>query len=520
MSGKRRVSSHRPKVALVIASATAWGETAATPPAAGKRTKSRLRWPKDLPKPGTGDVPYAKRRPELLGLMEAEQARLLRDSEAWRTIVRPICEKLDEQRSTRALYTSEELELVLLFGQACGGLNAKDTRMLLAGDDPRPRQILGFDRPRNDPWTKKRMILRDGVPSEPTISRHKKRLTEEVREAMWAEVERAVKLEHLATPELQEECGVLYQDGTTMLTHYTCPVREGSDTGAYGREITCPTGGYRGRTNPVDKQGQGFTLVTITSETGVPLAHRVVPLNRSEVTTGLELIREDFARDVAPYLTGRVNVLVADGAFHSPELRAEARKVGIIESIHLCSHAEKSKSRAERMSKTRRAIEGYDNWFANDHREISCRCGKGVSKIVGVDKNGESVVRVQGKCEKCGVITVTSGDWRYTSDNRFVRCHPKDEARARDWAFGNPLTFNDLNAKEYGKDRFGRHEGFHGALSTRYKLIEHKRWTRTVSKARIEVSMTFALMHVIGMEQRRRVRLASSAAPPGTAAVA
>jgi hypothetical protein len=488
--------------------------------------QGRLRWPKHLPKPRKGDVPYAKRRPELFGLLEAEHALAVQSSSAWQEVMVPACVAIDQERAEKRgptpLYSSEELELALLFGRACGKRSYKETRAVLAGDDPRPRQLLGFDTPRNRRATKQRMRLMDGVPSEATMSRHKARFTEQLRAELWQEVERRLRLEHLETPELQDEAQVMYLDGTTMLTHFTCPARAGMSVGPMSRrglrKVTCPDGGYVGHKATPEKQGHGWNLVMISSSSGVPLSWRLVPLNSSEVKTALDLVREDFAHEVAPYLHGKVKVLSADGAFTSPEFRAELRQHGVVENIHLASHGDKSKPRAERMTGERYAIAGYDNWFANAHREIVCRCGRGTAKIIDLNKDGGAVVRVQGKCPKCGVISVTSGDWRHTPDNRFVRTHPHDRVDQRDWAFGNPLTFNDLNATEYGKDRFGHNEGLHGALSTRYGLIRNKRWFRRMAQANIDTAMTFALIHAVSLEQRRRVRQA--AAPPGAAAAA
>jgi hypothetical protein len=363
------------------------------------------------------------------------------------------------------------------------------------------------------------MRLRDGVPSEATMSRHRARFTEVRRQDLWKEIERRLRAEHLSDPALQAESMVINVDGSTMLTHYTCPAKTGGDIGPYKLKVTCPDGGFVGsKKAPDDKRGHGWTLLMYSSASGVPLAWRLVPLSASEKDTALDLLREDFAHEVSPYLRGRLKVVVGDGAFHKPELRSEFREHGIIENIHLVSHARTSSKRAAKFNVAKYEIEGFPNWSANGHREITCRCGRGVAKKVGVDGAGEAIVRVQGKCPKCGTITVTSGDWRYSEDNRFVRCHPNDPAGKRDWAFGNPLTFNDLAATEYGNRRFGHNEGLHGTLSSRYRLIRNKRWFRRQAQAEIDTAMTFALIHAISMEQRRRARM--TGAPPRLAAAA
>jgi hypothetical protein len=498
----------------------------------GKQTPSRMRWSANLPQPGPGDVPWAKKRPELAGLLEAEHARIIQRTRAWQELMVPECQAIDKTRSARglkALYSSEELELVLVYGRACGHVKYEETRAALAGDDPRPRETLGLTAPRNRqnrPQLADKMRLRDGVPSLTTIWRHKKRFTEERREAVWLAIERELRLEHLETIGLQEESLVMNIDGSPLLTHYTAPMKSRKYEGALNdpdgpyadRKITCPDGGYVPNSAPRDKSGHGWNLVTISSSSGVPLAWALPPLNASEKTTALEMVAGDFARDVAPLLKGKIKVLTADGAFHQPELRAELRRHGVVENIHLVSHAKKPRSveRATKFDERRHDIEGYPLWSANGHREIFCACGKGVSKRINVGKNGEARVGVFGQCKKrCGSISVTSGDWRFTEDDRFVRCNPDDAVKERDWAFGNPLTFNDLNASEYGRKRFGRGEGFHGTLSNRFKLIYYKRWFRRASQARIETAMTFSLMHALALEQRRLAE-----APPGLALAA
>jgi hypothetical protein len=494
----------------------------------GKQTASRLRWGGNLPKPGSGDVPWAMKRPELAPLSAAEHARIFQRTRAWQELMVPECEALDKERSARGLkflYKSEELELILVFGRACGHVKYEETRKDLGGDDPRPREILGLSEPRNAnkrPQTARRMRLRDGVPSLTTLWRHKRRFGVARRRAIWMAVERELRLEHLATAGLQDEALVLNLDGSPLLTHYTAPMKSRKFEGAlndpdgpYGRsrKITCPDGGYVSDSAPRGKSGHGWNLVTISTTTGVPLAWALPPLNASEKTTALDIVTSDFARDVAPYLQGKIKVLTADGAFHQPELRAQLRKLGIVENIHLVSHANKKKSidRAAKFDRKRYPIEGYPHWVANGHREIFCACGKGVAKRINVDKDGEARVGVVGQCKNgCGSISIASGDWRFAEDDRFVRCNPNDPVNERDWAFGNPLTYNDLNAAEYGRKRFGRNEGLHGTLTTRFKLLYHKRWIRRAAQAETETAMTFAIMHALALEQRRR-----AAEPPG-----
>jgi hypothetical protein len=102
-----------------------------------------------------------------------------------------------------------------------------------------------------------------------------------------------------------------------------------------------------------------------------------------------------------------------------------------------------------------------------------------------------------------------------------MRINPQNPKDKPDLLMGNPLTFNDRIAGEYGRRRFGHHEGFHGALVSRFGLIKDKRWFRRLDEAKIATAMTFCVMHVVALEQRRR-RVEADAdqaqAPPALAA--
>lgn len=453
---RRRPTSPPPYAGAVHAPATTAvvGPDAGTP-SAPSELKRRLRWPNGLPKPPKGDAPWAMCRPELKGLDKADHALLMRETRAWQELMVPECERLDRERSRRGLkflYTSEELELALLFGRACGFKTYKQTRVVLAGDDARAREKLGFDIPRNadgQPPRANPLLRLDGVPSEATISRHKKRFSSSRRKEIWKAIERELCREHLGTPELQEEASVLNLDGSPLLTHFRAARTSKAKGDEYGPleningalyqlvfgqkvKITCVDGGYVPRGAGSDKSGHGWMLVMISTATGVPLAWRLVPLNEPEKDTALDLVREEFARDVAPYLRGRVKVLTADGAFQKPELRAELRRHGVVENIHFVSHKKtnKAEARARDFDAKRYAIEGYPNWYATGHREIFCRCGKGVSKRIDCAKDGEAIVRVEGKCATCGTIAAKSGDWYLTEDDRFRRCLPSLPTRS------------------------------------------------------------------------------------------
>jgi len=500
----------------------------------GSKTIHRLRRLGALPvMPQVAEVPYAKCRPELKGMTEGEMTRLILDSDAWLEVMVPVLDQLEASRPTkgpRPAYSSHELEGVLLFARVCGSREYRGTRDALAGDrHADARALLGLDAHRKS--ANGTIKLRAGLPSEATISRHKKRFGELARLQAYKALELRLRIEHLATPELQEEARILDIDGTKIETHYSGPIyevltdkitKEKYRTGKIVNEkrVTAPDAGYRPWSLGPDKGGHGWNLLTLTTATGVPVAWKMVKLHEGESTAALDFFKNEWVKEVAPYLaSSEVRVLSTDGNFHKPELRAELRGLGILENTHLASHNSSPTTQREvaKRNRQRFLIQGYPDWFANGHRELVCRCGRGnVSRRV--EKNGDRVVaRVQGRCATCKTITITSGEWQ-TAENpaRFVRCGFGEPAEDRDWAFGNPFTYNDAEAGKFGTARFGHNEGFHGALVSRFQLIKGKRWFRRAAQAEIDIAMTFSIMHALALEQRKRAR----AAPPPLAVAA
>jgi hypothetical protein len=484
-----------------------------------QRTRDKgFKRPASLPRPPKPAlVPYAKSRTELKNLSEGQITRLILDSAAWGEVMVPILDALDEEtqgkRGPKRLFTAHELEAVLLFQRVCGLRSYREARDRLAGDRDEARRLLGLAQAKQR-HAQAVVHLRDGVPSEPTVSRHKTRFGEDRRLAAYTQLFECLLDEHLADPDMQEECRVLDLDGSHVLTHYRCP----SKRRKYGKKqkITCPDGGYLAPSNEPGKGGDGFNLVSLTTATGLPVAWTITPINESEVRTGEALLAGDYATKVAPRLDQtKVGVLTADGGFNSPALRRLAREVGLVENIHLASHARKDSATRNATSRNdrRMPIEGYRDWFINGHRELVCRCGQGTTaRVFGRNaRNGKAVARLEGRCVSCGNITLTSGRWK-TAQNRgqsglmgIVRVRPGQENEI-DWPTGNPLTYNDPVAAEFGRGRFGWGEGFHGALVSRFRFLKTKHWYRRGATARLDAVMTFCVMHAAAMEQRRRVR--------------
>jgi hypothetical protein len=468
-------------------------------------------------------TPYANCREEWQGVSLGAKTKVVLDSQAWQDVMVPALAQLDAERSPKGpapAYASEELERAVLFQRLAGVSTYGKARLLLASDrHQETREALGFDKPRKR-YGRGVTLVRslDGVPSEATVWRHEQRWGLERHIAAYETLFQQLLQEHLKDPEFREEARVLNLDGSAIRSHYTSFERLNRKTG----EVKPPTlegGGFMARdeTNS-GKDGHGFGIQTITTSTGLPVAYRLDAIQTYEGKVALALLREEWRENVRPHLGDQLAILSADSAFKAGEIRAELRELGIVENCHSVSHADRkvSKANAEKHDAMVFEIQGYPDWRANGHRELYCVCGQGkVVPRISRDKKGRAVVRIEGDCERCGTITVSSGKWRVAQNpRRFTRCLPGEEQEA-DWLFGNPLTFNNERAIAFGRARFGHHEGFHGHLVTRFGLLKGKAWYRRREQAQLDFLMVFASMHALAIEQRKRAN-----APPGLAAVA
>jgi DDE family transposase len=498
----------------------------------------------NLPKPPEKMVvPYAQSREELKDLSCGELTEIVLGTEPFKDEIGVICDKLDAERGRRGgkrgadpLYTAWECEAVFVYQRVCGLRAVKEARDRLAGDrGADARRIFGFDESRESNPNRVR-TLRVGIPSEATLSRHRRRFGERRRRGAYQRLLKRLIREHLIDfPEFREEARLLALDGTSVKTHYTCPRIDPKTKKVVNRkQVTCWDGGYVPESAGKDKAGQGFNHVILTTLSGLPIATDTIALQESEPHAGMRIIR-DFRRNALPYLeTNKLNVLLADGAFHSHSLRREARDARMVERIHKVSHGDspKSKRHAETQNKKRLVIEDYPDWLANGHDEISCRCGHGhVWKETSL-RNGRSIVRTVGDCKNCGHISITAGKWRKVQNvgrrgqGGFVRVMPGEQDQA-DYSFGNPLTYNDPLAEIYGNKRFSHNEGLNAALSDRFRFNRHIRWFRRRNQVDTDASLIYSIMHSLAMEQRRRARAATRSAasapntgPPGQAQAA
>ncbi len=480
-------------------------------------------------------MPYAKHRPGLRGLSCGELTEIVLNSKAYRVEIGTICDQLDATRAKRRgpkpSYTAWECEAVLVYQRVCGLRAVKEARDRLAGDRAADaRRIFGFNkaRPRKGGAVQK---LHVGIPSEATLSRHRSRFGERRRRRAYERLFEALVQEHLEDfPEMREEARHLTMDGSKIQTHYKCPINDPKGGMVNEKEVTCWDGGYVPPSAGPDKWGHGYEVIGPVTHSGLPLAARVVPINASEPETAISLMQGEFAHRVRPHLDqDQIHVMSNDGAYHSHPLRKTYHELGIVERVHHVSRGDspKSHANARKHDRLRFEIQGYKNWEANGHYELICKCGNGqVSKRFAL-KSGRAVIRSEGSCSTCGLISITAGNWRKAKlpgskkAGRFVRCMPgeKDEA---DQAFGNPLTYNDPLAFIYGNKRFAHNEGFHGQVTSRFQLFKGKRWFRRKDQARTDVAIVYSIVHCLAMEQRRRAaaHAVSSSSDPPTALAA
>ncbi len=482
-----------------------------------------------MPKPPEQvEVPYALKREELKDLTNGEIALLLAESDAFRAEFGPIFEAIDAERKDNRgpdpLYISFECELVLIYQWVCGLESYSAARERLSSDRGKADRILfGMDKPRTRPGEGPHDRT-NGIPSEASISRHRKRLS---RRRRWGAYERTLnKLveKHLREfPEMQEEARLLSMDGSKLETHYTCPIYNDAREIVNPDAITCHDGGYIGQGGGTGKSGHGYNLVSIVTLTGLPLAGAIVPIHFAECNTAIRLVKERVQPMVSPHFDPTLKrVVIADGAFNKRELRIELRNAGLSEQIHSVSHAkrETSSNNAKKHDDDVWLINGYENWVSNGHYELRCRCGEGTISRRHRNTARGVVIGTEGKCNNCGPISITAGRWRKVTNHKktgqtaFVRCQP-DELDEADQAFGNSLTYNDRLSKIYGWKRFGHGEGFHGSLVTRFGLLKGKSWIRRADEAKTAVAIVFSIMHVVAMEQRKRVAAALAIDPPG-----
>lgn len=118
-------------------------------------------------------------------------------SPAWRRLVEPLLVDIDSdrdrssRRGPKTLFTSHELESIFLFGWLAGRPSAKDARSALQRSGA-ARKALGLDYPRGGNRGGER--ISNGLPSEPSLSRHRRRIGDERRVAIYEQLVRELVL--------------------------------------------------------------------------------------------------------------------------------------------------------------------------------------------------------------------------------------------------------------------------------------------------------------------------------------
>jgi len=503
------------------------------PPGPRRRASRSTKLPTLL---ASASVPYANKSPGLRGLSAAEKVVILMGSDAYRRIVLPVLAEVDAERLARPgpdpAYESRELEGAVLYQLMSGKRTYAKARERLAGDrTARERRLLRFDLSRRRFGRNKQVIKsRPGVPSESTIWNYLQDFGLARRVRTYRKLFHALVAEHLLDPEFLEEARVMFVDGSAWRSHYTSFTRKDRETG----EVKPPTlegGGYMARSKSNHgKDGHGFMPVTGTTQTGMPLTYIMGRLGKdSEKTLASRLMHTEWTKHVAPHLGRQLGLWVADGGFWKPRLFRALRKMGQVEVCHHTSHAETSKSQANKQDEVVIEIAGYPNWYANGHRELKCRCGQAtLTRRLSVHEcTGELVARVEGNCESCGSITITSGKWRKAKNpSRFVHVEAGEE-HTTDLAFGNPFSFHDALTEKYGGARFPYNEGFYAHMCTRFGIPPTgKSWHRSRASAEHDLVIVFCFMHTLAMESKRRMRerdaaiRADDVGPPGLALAA
>jgi hypothetical protein len=238
----------------------------------------------------------------------------------------------------------------------------------------------------------------------------------------------------------------------------------------------------------------------------------VTPLNDSEKVVGASLIERFHDEVLSRFPTRLIGVVNMDGGFNSPQVRKRARRARLVENLHHASHADTDKAR-QRVAGLRgeriKIKHKNKNWMTDGLHQLICKCGRGtVTPRIGINaKNGEMFVRAEGVCKfGCGTITITSGLWRKAKNpNHWEKVNTADpvEVERAELGFGNPLTFDDLTSAAYGRQRRSCQEGLNSVVATRMGLTTGKRRYNTIQDARADVAMSYGLMHLLTMIQRR-----------------
>jgi hypothetical protein len=289
-------------------------------------------------------------------------------------------------------------------------------------------------------------------------------------------------------------------------------------------------GGYMAYSAGRNRGGHGYTAVTLSDQGGLPFDFVMSPINQSERAHAMRLLNS-FGDNIRPLLdaTGKADkprVLSADAGFTSHRLRDRIRDLGIVDNIHQVSGSKRKRSTDfdKKLSAKRQTIvhpkDRSKNWYADGHRQIHCVCGQGqTSSKFYFKQDGRIVPRVNGECDNCGSIAISSGQWRLKG-GEWKRVNPSNKLDVPDLRMGNPLTFHSEVSGEYARRRFSVNEGFYSVLSNRFGVIRGRRRVKRIEEAELQIAMACCLLHAIAHEGRRRAKLNVAHPLPGQPAPA
>jgi hypothetical protein len=500
------------------------------------RAKNRRARYGQLPKPpekGEVEVLWAKLREELRHLDDGALVMTVIESDAWQSTLGEVCRELDSVADPRRAYSHEDCEKALLYQRLLGKRTYKAAHAEMCSANANgvmTRKTLGFDRPRDHVGPNRRLVYErnkciDGVPSQATICRHRTtRFPEELRAELYAECFVRIVQEHAAKyPEFQKALLGLGADGSAhKAVHKPEWEREdpkpGQRRGDFKRDANGEKilknprwegGSLTNEDAPESKRGHGMATVTVHTFDAMPVASRTIRIHDPEVEALLDIAREDLPRIRARTDADSIGVITMDGAFRGPRVRRAMRKLGYIENVHNTAKGEDeaTTSRVDDYRERPVPIEGYPNWRANFLRELFCMCGNGDTFArPRMLADGSVSVSVEGACATCGPIHITSGDWKVAKNpRRYVMVNPNDNTPEKDidLLFGNPLTHDDKRSAAYGRNRYSQGEGGQGSATTRFNLFKDRAYYMRVNQARLDVTMTYVIMHALAMRTRQ-----------------
>lgn len=528
--------------------------------------RRRKRWPTALPEPPadstftTGDKLFGG-RPDPGWLVEQ-----ITKSNAWKTHMVPAMVAADARAKSfgpERRYKTHELEAVYLYRLMARASTMKEARALLAGDTGEAaRKALGFDSKAKDrpdhigearhtrPDAKRRF---DGVPSEATLSRHRRRFPEEdAIKALDATLTAMIEDRAEVSEEFREALRLVFMDGTSVTTDRLSPrmvkletwkkgnpgktpdpehvktyrdLRGDTSTvvctprgGRRPKKVTALDAGYVGGDQP-SKAGDGWRAVIAATHRG-EIVGLTVGRNGNDPEPYLaEKLLENT--EVAKRLRtargrGRAGVLVADAGFSSNPVRHLTQNLGFAPCIS--ARTPGNSVRVAEADAERWAIHGHPKWHADGHRNLVCDCGHGLTyrRFHAVDD--KLTIRVEGDCRGtanrpgCGSVTVTVGEWRAGQKKKFWKIDRQKQDAEPDMSFGNGLTYHDPLAKLYGKRRFGAGEALMEQLDERWNVTGERKGLTTGRQVVWELLVVALAGHAAGMAAE------NGDCPPGMAA--